>query len=86
MVYQGSFVVETVIYGIIAALVSVLLCRVALEIATSAFGANSLGLLDIEYASKYFAEHLCLFRVQLSIGILIGGVSSMIATRRYLKI
>lgn len=54
---RGPFVVETVIYGIIAALVSVLLCKVALEIATSAFGANSLGLLDIEYASKYFAEH-----------------------------
>ncbi len=83
---RGPFVVETVIYGVIAALVSVLLCRVALEIATSAFGANSLGLLDIEYASKYFAEHFwTILGVQLSIGILIGGVSSMIATRRYLK-
>lgn len=83
---RGPFVVETVIYGIIAALISVFLCKLALEIATSAFGANSLGLLDIEYASKYFAEHFWpILGVQLGIGILIGGISSMIATRRYLK-
>lgn len=83
---RGPFVVETVLYGIIAALISVFLCRLALEITTSAFGASSLGLLDIEFARQYFSQHFwSILGIQLIIGVLIGGVSSMIATRRYLK-
>jgi cell division transport system permease protein len=83
---RGPFVVETVLYGIIAAILSVVLCNTLFAVSSSAFGASSLGLLDITFASDYFADNFwIILAVQLAIGILIGGVSSFIATRRYLK-
>lgn len=83
---RGPFVVETVLYGVIAAIISVALCNSLFVVSSSAFGASSLGLLDISFASTYFAENFWLILgIQLGIGILIGGVSSFIATRRYLK-
>lgn len=83
---RGPFVVETVLYGIIAAVISVALCNALFAISSSAFGASSLGLLDISYANNYFASNFWfILASQLIIGILIGGVSSMVATRRYLK-
>ena len=83
---RGPFVVETVLYGIIAAIVSVALCNSLFVVSSSAFGASSLGLLDISFASQYFADNFwIILGIQLGIGILIGGVSSFVATRRYLK-
>lgn len=83
---RGPFVVETITYGVIAALISVLLCSLVFSIQSNAFNASTLGLLDIQYASDYFAQHFWLIlAIQLMIGILIGAVSSIIATRRYLK-
>lgn len=83
---RGPFVVETVTYGIISALISVMLCSIAFSIQSNAFNASTLGLLDIQYASDYFAKHFWLIlAIQLTLGILIGAVSSIIATRRYLK-
>lgn len=83
---RGPFVVETIFYGVISAVVSVALCNIAFTIQTSAFDANTLGLLDIRYASDYFAQHFFkILAIQLVLGILIGAVSSIIATRRYLK-
>lgn len=83
---RGPFVVETVLYGIIAAIVSVVLCNALFAVSASAFGASSLGLLDIGFANNYFMTHFwSILGIQLLIGVLIGGISSMIATRRYLK-
>ena len=83
---RGPFVVESVVYGIISASISVLLIDALFVGSASALQASSLGLLDIGYASRYFRGHLWeLLTLQLSIGILIGAVSSIIATRRYLK-
>lgn len=83
---RGPFVVETIIYGIIAGLLSVTICETLFSVSANAFGASSLGLLDITFANDYFAKHFWLIlTVQLAIGILIGAASSMIATRRYLK-
>lgn len=83
---RGPFVVETIFYGVISAVISVLLCSIVFSIQSNAFNASTLGLLDIQYASDYFAQHFWLIlAIQLSIGILIGAVSSIIATRRYLK-
>lgn len=83
---RGPFVVETVLYGIIAALISVLICNTVFVVSASAFEASSLGVLDIQYASDYFSRHFWLILTgQLALGILIGAASSMIATRRYLK-
>jgi cell division transport system permease protein len=83
---RGPFVVETIIYGIVSALVSVLLIHSLFVASSSALQATSLGLLDINYAAEYFRAHLWqLLTMQLALGILIGAVSSTIATRRYLK-
>lgn len=83
---RGPFVVETIIYGIVAAVISVVLCNTLFVVSSSSFGASSLGLLDISFASNYFAENFWIILLaQLTVGILIGGVSSFIATRRYLK-
>jgi cell division transport system permease protein len=83
---RGPFVVETIIYGIFSALISVAIIDALFVAASSALQASSLGLLDISYASSYFHAHLlALLAMQLGVGILIGAVSSTIATRRYLK-
>lgn len=83
---RGPFIVETIIYGIIAGLLSVTICETLFSVSANAFGASSLGLLDIAFANDYFAKHFWLIlTAQLGIGILIGAASSLIATRRYLK-
>ncbi|HEY5667943.1 MAG TPA: permease-like cell division protein FtsX [Candidatus Saccharimonadales bacterium] len=83
---RGPFVVESIIYGIVSALVSILLIHAMFVAAGSTLQATSLGLLDIQYSSEYFSEKLwMLLLMQLGVGILIGAVSSTVATRRYLK-
>lgn len=83
---RGPFVVETIMYGLVSAIISVTLLNVVFSVASSAFEASSLGLLDIQFANNYFTKHFWLIlTMQLLIGILIGAASSIIATRRYLK-
>lgn len=83
---RGPFVVETIIYGVISAAISIALCNTLFVVSSSAFDASSLGLLDITFANKYFADRFWIILAsQLGLGILIGAASSMIATRRYLK-
>jgi len=83
---RGPFVVESAIYGILAAVFSILIINSAFLASSSALQASSLGLLDINYANEYFDAHFWqLLTLQIGIGIIIGTVSSVIATRRYLK-
>ncbi len=83
---RGPFVVESMLYGIFAAVISVAMLNGLFAISSSTLQASSLGLLDINYANTYFANHFLLFlTLQVMLGILIGAVSSTIATRRYLK-
>lgn len=83
---RGPFVVETIIYGILSALISILIIKALFVAASSALQATSLGLLDINHSSEYFHSNFwVLLTIQLVLGILIGAVSSVIATRRYLK-
>lgn len=83
---RGPFIVESVIYGILAALASVFIINSAFLAASQSLQATSLGLFDIGYASDYFDKHFFqLLGVQLAVGIIIGTASSAIATRRYLK-
>lgn len=83
---RGPFVVESVIYGIISALISIGLIDVLFVVSSSALQASSLGLLDIGYANTYFHHRFFeLLTLQLFVGIVIGAISSIIATRRYLK-
>ena len=83
---RGPFVVESIMYGIIAAVASVAIINAIFVTAASALQASSLGLLDINYSAQYFRSHFwALLGSQLLIGVVIGAVSSVIATRRYLK-
>lgn len=83
---RGPFVVESILYGIISAILSVLLVHSAFVAAHSTLEATSLGLLDINYSAEYFREHFwVLLLLQLGVGILIGAASSTVATQRYLK-
>lgn len=83
---RGPFVVESIIYGILSGVISILIVNAAFLASSNTLEASSLGLLDINYASTYFGDHfLQLLAMQLMLGIVIGAVSSIIATRRYLK-
>ncbi|MDL2363351.1 MAG: permease-like cell division protein FtsX [Patescibacteria group bacterium] len=83
---RGPFVVESAIYGLLSAIISIVIVNSAFLASNSALQASSLGLLDIAYANEYFNTHyLQLLLMQIVLGILIGTVSSVIATRRYLK-
>lgn len=83
---RGPFVVESIIYGVVSALISIGTLDILFVVASSALQASSLGLLDISFASSYFYSHfLLLLTLQLAVGIVIGAASSSIATRRYLK-
>src|SRR3990167_3329315 len=57
---KGPFVVETVLYGILAAVISVAIVGALFAVASSTLEASSLGLLDISYSSHYFSRHLWL--------------------------
>jgi cell division transport system permease protein len=83
---RGPFVVESGIYGLLSAIFSILIINSAFLASSNALQASSLGLLDINYANQYFDAHFwTLLLLQIAIGIIIGTVSSVIATRRYLK-
>ncbi len=83
---RGPFVVETMLYGVVAAAISLVVCWGLFEVASSTLQASSLGLLDIGYSSNYFNNHFgTILFGQAGIGIIIGAASSFVATRRYLK-
>lgn len=83
---RGPFVVETIVYGVVSAVASVLLINALFITASSSLQATSFGLLDIAYSQQFFQQHYWqLLLMQLMLGILIGAVSSIIATQRYLK-
>lgn len=83
---RGPFVVETMVYGIIAAVVSIIVCWGLFHIASSTLQVSTLGLLNVGYSSSYIHENFsAIVGGQILIGMLIGAISSIIATRRYLK-
>lgn len=83
---RGPFIVESAIYGLLSAVLSVLIINATFLASSTALQASSLGLLDINYANQYFDAHFWrLLGMQIGIGMLIGTTSSVIATRRYLK-
>lgn len=83
---RGPFVVESIIYGILSAIISIAIIDALFAVAHSGLQASSLGLLDIGYSNTYFHHNfLWILTLQLGAGIVIGAASSVIATRRYLK-
>lgn len=83
---RGPFVVESIIYGVLSAIVSILIINAIFITASSSLQATSFGLLDISYSQEFFQNHYwLLLTIQLALGIFIGAASSIIATQRYLK-
>ena len=83
---RGPFVVETVIYGIFSAVISIVLLNSLFVVSSSTLQATNLGYLDIPFANEYFGSHFWIFLgLQMVVGIFIGAASSTIATHRYLK-
>lgn len=83
---RGPFVVESIMYGVLSAVISIAVLNGLFVVSSSTLQATSLGLLDIDYANRYFGAHFWgILTMQLAIGIFIGAASSIIATRRYLK-
>jgi len=83
---RGPFIVESVMYGVISAIISTMLIKLLFVASSGTLEASSLGLLDISYAQRFFNDNFwLLLGVQLAAGIVIGAASSTIATRRYLK-
>jgi cell division transport system permease protein len=84
---RGPFIVETMLYGVVAAAISLVICGALFAVASSTLQASSLGLLDISYSGDYFKKNLGLIlTTQILAGILIGALSSTVAARRYLKL
>ncbi len=84
---RGPFLVESMLIGVLAALISVGLCRAVFSIASGTLNASTLGFLDIEYSGRFFADNFWyILASTVGIGLLIGLVSSFIATQRYLKL
>ena len=83
---RGPFVVESMLYGVISAIVSVSLCNAVFGFGAVGLNTTTFGVFDLNYARSYLSMHFwILLAGQLGIGILIGAASSIIATRRYLK-
>jgi len=83
---RGPFVVESAVYGFLAAVFSIVIVNSIFVTASSTLQATTLGLLNVGYATTFFDSHFWLFlTMQIIIGIIIGAVSATIATRRYLK-
>lgn len=83
---RGPFVVESILYGVLSAVLSMVLINSVFVAASGALQASSLGLLDISYANSYFDKHfIWLLLMQVAVGMLLGAASSVIATQRYLK-
>lgn len=83
---RGPFIVESIMYGVVSGIASIAIIHSLFKLASNTFEASSLGLLDIDYSSRYFTSHYWqIVSLQLGVGIAIGALSSFIATHRYLK-
>jgi len=84
---RGPFLVESMLIGVFAALISVALCKGVFTIASGTLDASTFGLLDIAYSGQYFSNHFWqILAAQLGLGMLIGFTSSLVATQRYLRL
>ncbi|MFH0906943.1 MAG: permease-like cell division protein FtsX [bacterium] len=80
---RGPFIVEGALYGVVAAVISLIIVVPVLWYISPNITAYLPGT-DLFY---YFQENfLSIFMIQLVVGIVLGTVSSIVAIRRYLKV
>jgi cell division transport system permease protein len=78
---RGPFMVEGAIYGVLATLITTLLFWPA----TAWLGSNMTDFLGMNLYSYYLSNFFQIFAIILSSGIILGVISSFLATRKYLK-
>ena len=80
MLVRGPFMIEGVIYGVVATFVTLLLFWPA----TVWFGQNMTYFLGINMYTYFISSFFQIFAILLISGILLGVISSYLAVRRYL--
>lgn len=80
---RGPYIVEGIIYGIIAAILSMIIA-IPIVLVVSPWMDRITP--EIALQSYFFANLLKLTGYQIIFGIILGGVSSFIAIRRYLRV
>lgn len=81
---RGPFIVEAVVYGFIAAILATILGFVALYASRSGLASYGVAVQPmIDFATVYVGFVLL---AMIAIGSIIGVVSSLLATRKYLKV
>jgi cell division transport system permease protein len=78
---RGPFVVEGVIYGIVATLLSTAIFWPI----TAWFGNNMSNFLGLNLYDYYLSNFFQIFVIILLSGIVLGVISSLLAIRRYLN-
>jgi len=81
---RGPFVVEAVVYGFIAALIATGLGLLILHTAKDGLLEAGVAIDSTVHLMTYYSPFVLL--VMIALGALIGIISSLLATRRYLKI
>lgn len=79
---RGPFIVEGVIYGIVSGAITLILLFPILYILAPKVSTFLPGINLIQFYQDNFWQYLILI---IGVGIILGGVSSLIAIRRYLK-
>jgi len=78
---RGPFMVEGAIYGIIATIITLLIFWPA----TAYFGNNMTNFLGLDVYDYYISNLFQIFVIVLLSGVILGMISSFIATRKYLN-
>lgn len=78
---RGPFMIEGVIYGIIATLITMVLFLPA----TAWLGRNMTDFLGINMYNYYISNFFQIFSILLLSGVILGTVSSFLAVRKYLN-
>ena len=78
---RGPFMVESVIYGIIATIITLVLFWPM----TAWLGRNMTDFLGLNMYDYYISNFFQIFAIILLSGIILGVISSYIAVRRYLN-
>ena len=81
MYVRGPFMIEGVIYGIIATFVTLIIFWPA----TAWLGRNMTDFLGLNLYNYYFSNILQIFAIILLLGIIFGVISSFLAVRKYLN-
>jgi len=80
---RGPFIVEGIIYGVLATVASTFVCWGVFKVLSPKLSGM---LLDFNLYQHFTSNLLIIVAIQLAIGVTLGALGSYIAVKRYLKI